>query len=150
MPMLPWEYVFYKMAVLCIDTTKEPLKLCRKKIKTAFHDIPCPFVEHEIWTALYFSTVRQPHLCSQTEQRPWKKPGRKEGLRKNLRKSSLYYSIYIYIYIYIYLYIYCIMAIKQKPKMANCKNKNNLRNHLHASYQHRIPRRKHERKKTDF
>ena len=42
------------------------------------------------------------------------------------------------------------MAIKQEPKMANCKNKNNLRNHLHASYQHRIPRRKHEKKKTDF
>ena len=79
MQMLPLEYVFYKMAVLSIDTTKEPLKLCRKKFEAVFNDI----------------FDNEPTTLVLTEQRRWKKPGRKEGVRKNPRKSSLHFNIII-------------------------------------------------------
>ena len=125
MPMSPWEYAFYKMVVLSIDTTKEPLKLCRNKSKTVFHDIPCPF--GRVWNLdrfVIFDGEPTTLVLTNGTQALDKKTGRKEGLRKNPRKSSLY------------LYIHCIMAIKEEPKLANCKNKSNLRNHLHASHQH--------------
>ena len=124
MPMSPWEYAFYKMAVLSIDTTKEPLKLCRKKPKTVFHDIPCPFCR--AWnfdrfvifygepTTLVLTKGKKALEKTRKERRGWEKS------KKN--RLYLYIYIYTYIHIYIYIYIYIWISVWSPPPWSTYKH----------------------------
>ena len=69
MQMLPLEYVFYKMAVLSIDTTKEPLKLCRKKFEAVFN-----YIFDNEPTTLVLTNGTKALEKTRKERRRWEKP----------------------------------------------------------------------------